>query len=465
MRQKIIQLTALLVLTTGCTMIPEYNRPEAPVPDRLPAVDRTGKPEQAPVADTNWQSFIADPALQNVIKMALENNRDLRIATLNIEKAGALYRIQRSELYPTLTAGATASRERTGSRLSEDGEPTTRDEYAVGAGFTAWELDLFGRIRSLKEQALQQYLATETALDSVQLSLVAGVSNLYLATAADRESLQLAEATLNAQQETADLIRKSFDLGVASELELLQAQSQVEAAKVDVARYRGLVETDLHALHLLVGTTVPEEFLPESLDKVSGTAGIQAGISSDVLLKRPDVRMAEHHLKAMNANIGAARAAFFPRIALTAFAGSISTELDELFDSGTGGWSFSPRITLPIFDMGARRANLKAARVERDIAVANYEKTVQTAFKEVSDALSLRRHLENQLAAQQALTDTARKTYQLSKARYDQGVDSYLSVLIAQRSHYAARMGLVQVKLAEMANRIGLYKVLASGIK
>ncbi len=465
MKQKITILAAFLVMASGCTMIPKYDRPEAPVPDTFTATSGSSQTEPTPQTELKWQSFITDPGMKAVIELALENNRDLRIASLNIEKARSLYRIQRSELYPTLAVGATASRERTGSQLSEDGQPTTRDEYAVGVGFTSWELDLFGRIRSLKKQALEQFLATETALDSVQLSLVTGVGNSYLALAADRENLQFAQATLQAQQDTARLIRKSYELGVASELELLQAKSQVEAAKVDVARFSALVETDLHALNLLVGTTVPEKLLPESLDAIQSPATVQSGVSSDVLLRRPDVRLAEHRLKAMNANIGAARAAFFPRITLTAFAGSISSELSSLFDSGTGGWSFSPQITLPIFDMGARRANLNAAKAERDIAVANYEKTIQVAFKEVSDALSLHKHLNSQLAAQQALTDTAEAAYRLSKARYDEGVDSYLSVLIAQRSQYAAQMGLVQLKLAQLANRLQLYKVLGSGIE
>ena len=419
--------------------------------------------QATPVSELQWQKFIVDPSLQKVIDLALENNRDLRIASLNVEKAGAAYRIQRSELVPAVVAGASGQRNRTGSRLSDSGEATTSQEYAVGVGFTSWELDLFGRIRSLKERALEQFFATESARSGVQVALIAGVSNAYLALAADRENLALAKATMDTQHATYDLIRQSYELGVASELDMLQARSQMEAATVQMSRYAGLVETDIHALDLIVGTTVPDELLPRSLADVEEPRAIDPGLSSDVLLERPDIRIAENQLKAANASIGAARAAYFPRITLTTFIGTISDELDGLFKSGTGGWSFAPQVTVPLFDLGARRANLAVAKADRDIAVAGYEQAIQSAFREARDALALKKHLADQVDAQQKLVETLRQAYTLSNARYEQGIDGYLPVLIAQRAYYAAQNGLVQLQLIQLANRIELFKVLGGG--
>lgn len=452
-----------LLVLNGCTLMPEHTRPVSPIPETLPVTNPATEAAAPTVAELAWDTFIVDPGLRQVVQLALENNRDLRIAALNIEKVQALYRIQRSELYPGLTATGTGEKERVPANLSATGTPYTSELYTAGVGIASWELDLFGRIRSLKAQARQQYLATEHARSGMQVSLIAGVTGSYLALAADRESLALAEKSLQAQQEQYELIRQSHELGIASRLDMLQASSQVDAARITVSNFRALTETDRNALDLLVGTTVPRELLPKELTTIAPFADIQPGTSSDVLLNRPDIRMAENQLIAANANIGAARAAFFPRISLTAFAGSVSSDLDDLLGSDNKSWSFAPQVALPIFDMGARRANLDAAHVDHDIMVARYEQAIQQAFRETSDALTMGTHLKEQLAAQQSLTETLAQTYALSDARYKQGIDSYLPVLIAQRTHVAAQTGLVQLKLARMANQVELYKVLGGG--
>jgi multidrug efflux system outer membrane protein len=311
---------------------------------------------------------------------------------------------------------------------------------------------------------LQQYLATEQARDAAQISLVAAVANTYLTLAADRENLRLAQATLDDQKASYDLIQRSRDAGIASDLDLREAQTQVEAARVDIAQFSGLVATDQNALNLLVGTTVKDDLLPRSLDSDETLKDVSAGLPSDVLLRRPDILSAEHQLKAAYANIGAARAAFFPQITLTGGGGLMTSHLADLFSGDSKTWSFAPQAVVPIFDAGMRRANLKATKVDRDIAVAGYEKAIQSAFREVSDSLALRTRLMEQQQAQQALVGALSETYRLSDARYKAGIDSYLSVLVAQRSLYSAQQGLVSVRRARMTNLVTLYKVLGGGM-
>ena len=315
----------------------------------------------------------------------------------------------------------------------------------------------------MKSQALEQYLATEQARSATQIALVAAVANSYLAMAADRDNLRLAQATLDAQQASYELILHTRDAGMASDLDLRQAQSQVEAARVDIARYTGQVALDENALNLLVGAPVPANLLPSELGSDRALKDIAAGLPSEVLLRRPDILMAEHQLKAAYANIDAARAAFFPRIALTASGGLMSNGLSDLFKIGARTWSFAPQVVMPIFDAGARKANLKVAQVDRDLAIAEYEKAIQSAFREVSDSLSLRTRLMEQQNAQQALLNTLEETYRLSDARYKAGIDSYLSVLVAQRSLYGAQQGLVSLRVARLSNLVTLYKVLGGG--
>jgi multidrug efflux system outer membrane protein len=414
-------------------------------------------------ADVKWQEFFTDPRLQSVIELALANNRDLRMATLSIEKVQALYRIQRAEQYPTIVASASAEGYRVPENLSGGDHAKTVAQYTVGLGMANWELDLFGRIRSLKSRALEQYLATEQARSAAQISLVAAVANSYLALAADRENLRLAQVTLDAQKASYELILRTRELGIASDLELRQAQTQVDAARVDIARYSGQVALDENALNLLVGAPVTAGMLSDDLGKVAALKDVASGLSSDVLLRRPDILSAEHQLKAANANIGAARAAFFPRILLTAAAGITSSDLTNLFKPAAGTWNFAPQVVLPIFDSGARQANYKAAQVDQDIAIAEYEKSIQAAFREVSDALSLRTTLVSEQDALQSLVNNLEETYRLSEARYTGGIDSYLSVLVAQRALYAAQQQLVGVRLARLSNLVVLYKVLGGG--
>ena len=394
--------------------------------------------------------------------MALANNRDLRVAALNIERYQALYRIQRAELLPTIDAQGYFSKERVPGILTNSGHPRTVEIYNLNVGISAWELDFFGRIRSLKDAALEQYLATEQARRSVQIALISGVANTYLTLAADRENLRLARSTLEAQQSSYNIIKRRYEVGASSELELRQAQTRLEAARVDIARYIGLIAIDENALNLLAGSTVPAAFLPEDLGKAAVLRDSAPGLPSEVLLRRPDILQAEHLLKGAHANIGAARAALFPRIALTTSIGTTSGELSDLFKSGTNTWAFVPQIVVPIFDARSWSA-YDVAKVDREILLAQYEKSIQSAFREVADALALRGTIGGQLQAQQALVTASAEAFRLSDLRYSKGIDSYLSVLDAQRSLYSAEQGLIAVRLAQAANLITLYKVLGGG--
>jgi outer membrane protein, multidrug efflux system len=465
MRNKIVPLGLAVLLLGGCTMIPKYHRPEAPVPAALPGGPATAAGMTAPpaAAEPPWQEFFTDPGLRAVVGMALANNRDLRIAALNVEKMQALYRIQRSNLYPGAAAAAGADNYKIPSQVSSTGSSYTVEQYSV-LGTASWEIDLFGRLRSLKARALNQFLATVEGRKSAQISLVAAVANAYLLLAADRESLHLAQSTLEAQRASYELIRKSREEGIASDLTLRQSQSQVDAARVDVARYTGFMAMDTNALDLLAGTRVPAERLPSGLASVAELADVSPGLDSAVLLQRPDIAAAEYALKGANANIGAARAAFFPSISLTGALGSLAPALSRLFEAGTGYWSYSPQIIQPLFTGGSLAANLKGAKADRDIAVAQYEKAIQTAFREVSDALALRTTLADQLEAQESLVTALSESYRLSEARYNEGIDSYLGVLVSQRSLYDAQRGLVATRLARRANQVALYKVLGGGL-
>jgi multidrug efflux system outer membrane protein len=425
-----------------------------------------GPAEVAPglvAAQTRWEDFFTDRRLAGVISLALRSNRDLRVATLTVDKVQALYRIQRSELYPWVGVLASGERFRIPENETDDGGAKTTTSYSVNLGTTAWELDLFGRIRSLKAAALEQYLASQEARRAAQISLVAAVAGEWLALAADLESVELARGTLEAQQASFELIRKSRDAGIASDLDLRQAQTQVETARAALAAFTGQVAVDRSTLDVLAGTPVPADLLPERLGEVTEARLLSPGLPSEVLLNRPDIVGAEHRLKAAHANIGAARAAFFPRISLTAAVGTMSNELSGLFGSGTGTWTFVPQVVAPLFTGGFNKANLDSARIDREISVAQYEKAIQGAFAEVSSGLALRTTLVAQRQAQQALVDALAETYRLSEARYKAGIDSYLSVLVAQRSLFAGQQGLINVRFAEQANLVTLYKVLGGG--
>jgi len=448
-------------------MAPEYTRPEAPVPSEWPAGpayrDSAVKTGERGAADITWQEFFIDKHLQQLTALALENNRNLRLAALNIEKSRALYRIQRADLFPTVNASGSAVWARTPGVLSATGEPITAHQYSVNLGFSAYEIDLFGRVRSLKDKALEEFFATEEARRSVQISLLAEVAVNYLTLAADKERLKIAQDTLDSQQTSYNLIKRRFEAGASSELDLRQAQTSIDSARVDIARFTSQVAQDENALALVIGSPVPADLLPSGLSEITALKELSAGLPSDVLLRRPDIIQSEHLLKAANANIGAARAAFFPRIALTTSIGLSSDQLSGLFKGGAGTWSFAPQITLPIFDAGRNRANLKVTEVDREIFLAQYEKAIQSAFREVADALAQRGTLGNQMEAQQSLTDATAASYRLSEARYRSGIASYLNVLDAQRSLYSAQQGLISVHLSRLTNLVTLYKVLGGG--
>ncbi len=461
--------SAVLVSLAGCaSTAPHYERPTAPVTASWPAGPSykadTAVQQASPADELSWREFFAEPRLQRLIELALANNRDLRMATLAIERSRALYQIRGADLLPKIDASAAATLQRVPETLTSNGRAATTEQYSVGLGFTAYELDLFGRVRSLKDQALQQYLSTEYARRSAQISLVSQVATAYFNLSADRERLRLAHDTLTNQQEAYRLTKNRYEAGLASALALNQAQTTVDAARVETARLTTLAAQGENALAAVVGSPLSPELLPETLsDSQTALRVISPGISSDVLLKRPDILQAEAQLKGATANIGAARAAFFPRITLISSVGFGSDDLAALFRAGSFAWKFAPQITLPLFDGGSNQAGLNVSKVDRDIAVSHYEKTIQNAFRDVADALAQRGTVGDQLAAQRSLADAAAEGHRLSMARYENGIDSYLAVLDSQRVLYAAQQNLIGVRLTQLASQVNLYKALGGG--
>lgn len=469
----------LIALSLGaCSLAPVYERPQAPVAAAW-KVDGAGSPHAAADAapggaadaapgaasDIGWRDFYAEPALRRLIDRALEHNRDLRIAILNIEAARAQYGIRRADELPTVGAGASASRQRVPADLSPTGRSTISDRYQVDIGVTGFELDFFGRVRSLSEAALAEYLATEEAARAARIGLVAQVAGGWLAERAAAEQIALLERTIEARQRSYALIRLRHGAGVASELELRQAEGLLEGARAELAEARRARLQARNGLELLVGAPLADEDLADgvSLAQARLQAAPPAGLPSALLERRPDVLAAEQRLRGANASIGAARAAFFPRIALTGALGTASRELSGLFGGGSGIWSFVPQISLPLFDAGRIQSNLDLAEARRNIAVADYERTIQRAFREVADALAARSTIGERLRALQAQVDAAARTLELSELRYRNGVDSQLQWLEAQRSLLGAEQGLLAARAAELANRVELYKALGGG--
>ena len=450
-------LTLAAVVLTGCSFIPIYERPAAPVPAQFP-----GQPVSVVAAENGllWQRFVADARLRELIALALANNRDLRVATLNMEQVRAQYQIRRADGFPTLNLAASGSRQPTASG-------DTSSSYSVGLALSSWEIDFFGRVASLKEAALAQYLASEEARRAVQTSLVASVASTWLSLQANDELLALTRRTLKTREDSLRLNRLRFDNGVTSALDLRQAESLTAAAQAALAQQQRLRALDLNALTLLVGQPVPDALLvsvPIASEQPLFGA-VPAGLPSDLLTRRADIRQAEQQLIAANASIGAARAAFFPRISLTAGLGSASSELSGLFKGGSWGFTLAPQALLPIFDAGRNQAGLDSAQTGRDIAVAQYEKTIQTAFREVADALAGRATLGDQLRAQQAQATAETERFRLSDLRYRNGVASFLDVLDAQRSLFAVEQSLALSQLALQQNQVALYKALGGGWK
>ncbi len=455
-------MTALSLLSACAVLEPRYEQPALPTPTQWPegpAYDGATQ-VQGDVALPEWQNFYADPKLNALIATALDENRDLRIAALNIERARSLFRIQRSRSLPNVSAVASGDI----AGVDTPGGEVIDRQYSAGIGIANFELDLFGRVRGLNRAALQRYLSTEDARDSVQISLIASVATAYLTYAGDLELLRLAQETYSSQQQSFDLTQRRFEAGASSQLDVQRARTIVENARADVARFTTLTAQDQNLLTLLVGAPVPSDLLPTSIDAIAfGVEELPPGLPSDVLLTRPDVRESERLLRAANANIGAARAAFFPSVSISGFSGEADPRFENLFNGATGVWSFTPQVTIPIFSGGANLANLGVANSERDIAVAEYERAIQAAFRDVADALAERGQIQEEFDARQALAEAAQQSYSLSDARYREGIDAYLGLLDAQRELYAAQQGLVGARVARAVNFVTLYKALGGG--
>jgi multidrug efflux system outer membrane protein len=481
MKRRLFISLALLTLS-ACSFIPHYHRPQSPVPDRWPVDTAPSAATSAPRSSADqigWQDVFTDPRLQRLVEIALENNRNLRIAVLNVAASEAQFRVERGNLFPAISATGSGLAERlpgssglplggvgSGANTPQPtgGTASTFHYYSAGIGFTNYELDLFGRQRSLTTEAFEQYLAQAEARRSTQISLVAEVATDYFAVLADQALLKLTKETLESETESYELTRAMYDRDTTTLLSLRQAESALDAARASFAQYQRQLEQDAHALTLVLGQGIPAD-LPPAMDiNTEGLlAAIPEGLPSDLLTHRPDILSAEHNLRAANANIGAARAAFLPSIQLTAFGGTASNRLNGLFRGGSGTWSFAPSITLPIFAGGQNVANLDLAHIEKNVSIAQYELAIQTAFREVSDALSARGTYLDQRQAQEALVAADTEAYRLAEMRFRSGVDSYLSTLDAQRSLYAAAQGLVTVRQAELANQVTLYKALGGG--
>lgn len=456
-----LSVLAAMIITTlaGCTLEPDYERPAMPVPAgwNEPLRDTPNT-----VADISWRSFFNEPATQHLITLALANNRDLRVAALNVDIAQAQFRVDRAALFPTLNATASETAQRLPSDPRLGGNTT--HSYNAGLSVTAWELDFFGKIRSLKHQGLEKYLSAVATQQAVKISLIAEVASGYMTLCADNDLLTLAKQTLKSQQQTYNLTKSSFDNGVSNLQELAQVETTVRVAQADVVAYTRQVQQDLNALSLLVGSQLPFSIAQDAtLNKDWNFPTIPAGLPADLLTRRPDIIAAEHDLKAANANIGAARAAFFPSITLTASGGTASSSLDNLFSAGSAAWSFTPTITLPIFDGGRNRANLDIAELSKLVEVANYEKAIQQAFREVNDSLIGQSTYARELEARKKDTAANQLNYNLANMRYQHGVDSFLDSLVAQRSLYAAQQTQIGTQLAMLNQEVTFYKVLGGG--
>lgn len=449
-----LSIAAVLALAGCSTLVPKNTAVAPAIPAQWPAEAAQG--EVADVAAVGWRDFFTDARLQQVIDQSLQNNRDLRVAVLNVERARGQYRVQRADRVPGVAVTGQMQRQGTDAGVNE--------QFTAGVGVAEFELDLFGRVRNLSEAALQQYFAVAANRRNAQLSLVAETATAWLTYGADAQRLKIADATLKTYEDSLRLAEARHERGGSSALELTQTRTLVETARTDAARLRGQLAQDRNALALLAGGQLDPALLPDSIEpQLLALAPPPAGLPSDVLLQRPDIMAAEHQLLAANANIGAARAAFFPSISLTGSIGSGSSELSNLFDSGTRVWSFLPKITLPIFQGGKLRANLAIANADRDIALAQYEKSIQVGFRETADALALNVSLDEQVSSQQRLVEAAEQANRLSQARYDAGLDSFVTLLDARRTAYNAQQTQLQAQLAQQANRITLYKVMGGG--
>jgi outer membrane protein, multidrug efflux system len=470
MTMRALPLAAALLLA-GCSMNPRLEKPALPVATAYPDAAAL---DAANAADLGWQEMFADPRLQRLIALALADNRDLRIATLNVEAARAQFRVQRGALLPTVEAQGSYTKQRipssvAGASVGLDGGPSGPsgfefEQFAAQAALTSFEIDLFGRLRSLSQAAFERYLATDEGRRAARISIIGSVADAYLAERLAEEQLRLTEQTLGDWRGSLDLTRRLRAASQTSGLEVSQAEGLVHQAEADLeARRRALAEAR-NALQMLVGAPLPADLPPPvPLMEQPIRTQLPAGMPSDLLLRRPDIRQAEHELIAANADIGAARAAFFPRITLTAAFGVSSLAFDHLFSADNRAWSFTPQIAAPIFQAGQLRGNLDLAKARKSIAVAQYERAIQSAFREVADGLAGRATFDRQLAAQTNAAASADRRARLSAMRYRAGVDSRLELLDAQRSDYAARQTLLDVKRQSLSSTVGLYRSLGGG--
>jgi multidrug efflux system outer membrane protein len=491
MRRTFAQLLLASTLLGGCTLAPDYERPALPVADKFPdgpAYRAPADPPQSIGADAlGWRNFFSDPSLQRLIDIALKNNRDLRVAILNIGAAQAQYRIQHADLFPQIDLSGSGQFEKIpgSTALAFSGAPSSGSggsssanatnvastgsnavnfrSFSAGIGFTNYELDLFGREQSLSRQAFEQYLGEAETRRSVQISLIAEVAGAYFTVLADRELLRLTEETLKSETASYDLAKLQLSGGTATALAARQAETAVDTARASLIQFNRQAAQDENALVLLLGQPMPTDLPAKSLDDMGLAAALPSALPSDLLMRRPDIMAAEHNLMAANANIGAARAAFFPSISLTASGGVTSNDLSNLFKPGSKTWALAPQITLPIFTAGQNEASLDLAKIEKSIQVAQYEKAVQTAFREVSDALAAEGTFDAQVKVEQELVAATADSLNLSQMRFTAGVDSYLPVLDAERSLFAAQQTLLTLKQSQLAQQATLYKALGGG--
>lgn len=465
MNKRMLTVPALLTLfLSGCVnLAPSPETPVAPVPESFPKGDAYLPLPAEAQALPSWRAVFSDENLQAVIELALANNRDLKTAALNVEKARASYGVSRSQLFPTIAAAASNTAQHTAGTMTVTGVGHTAHSYTAQLAMASYEIDFFGRIRNLNEQALQAYLATEDAHRSAQSALIAEVAMAWYQLGADREQLALQESLLKSQEESYRLIESTYKIGAASQLELEQARTTVEAARAAIVSYIRAVARDKNALDLLCGTTVADKRLPKSLPKTAMQTAIPVGMTSSVLLNRPDIMAAERNLRSAEANIGVARAAFFPRVTLLGGVGTAGLHLSDLFDPHSGMWTFTPSVNLPIFTGGLNTANLEVAKVSQQLAVTSYEKSIQTAFKEVSDALAMVGTVDKELEARRAYTDAADKAYHLSDTSYKVGAISYSDLLVSQRAMVSAHQTLINTELSKASGVITLYKALGGG--
>jgi len=463
---------AVALFAAGCTMAPKYHRPAEPVTSTFPtggvydtqpgAASATRTANGQAATDIGWRDFFADARLQRLIEIALKNNRDLRVSVLNIQASQAQYRIVRAALFPTLNAAASQTKQRTPEDLTATGL-TISNTYSVGLN-ASWEIDFFGRIQSLKDQALAQYLATAQARKAAEIALVSQVANQYMTVLEVDDLLKVTQNTLKTAQESYRIAKLQFDNGTGSELDLRQSETVVDQAQANLQSQARLRAQADNALVLLVGEPLPDDLPPGmTLDNQNLLTDVPAGLPSDLLTRRPDIMEAEENLLAANANIGAARAAFFPKVSLTGSFGTLSPTLGGLFKPGSAAWSFAPSITLPIFEGGANKANLDLANVQKNIQIATYEKAIQTAFREVADGLAARGTYDQQIEALERNVFAEQRRLDLSNLRYTNGVDSYLSVLTAQNDLYVSQQLLVTARMERLQNLVTLYQALGGG--